>query len=84
MSRRDPSVSLRRMRDHAAEAVQVSRARTRADVGADRIPSLALVRLLEILGEATNRILIEERTKSPRIPWTSIAGLRCASFLAAR
>ena len=76
MSRRDPRISLRQMLDHAREAVDVVRSRRREDLETDRLLSLALVRLLEIVGEAANRVPQEERARHPRIPWAEISGLR--------
>ena len=36
----------------------------------------AVIRQLEIIGEAAKRISESERTKEPDIPWNSIAGMR--------
>jgi uncharacterized protein with HEPN domain len=44
------------MLDHAREAVEMARGRKRADLDADRQFNLALVRLIEIIGEAANRV----------------------------
>lgn len=44
MSRHDPSVSLRHMRDHAHELVDITRGRSRADLDTDRLLALAFVR----------------------------------------
>jgi uncharacterized protein with HEPN domain len=40
------------MLDHAREAVELVKGRTRRDLEEDRLLGLALVRLLEIVGEA--------------------------------
>ena len=76
MSRHDPSVSLRQMRDHAHEVAELVRGRTRSDLDADRLLALAVVRLLEIVGEAAARVPAEERARRPGVPWSSIVGLR--------
>jgi hypothetical protein len=39
------------MRDYAAEAVELTRQRRREDLDDDRMLELALVRLMEIIGE---------------------------------
>lgn len=52
------------------------RGQVRADLDTDRKLNLALVRLLEILGKAANRIPAEDRVKYPQIPWTQIISLR--------
>ena len=76
MSRHDPSVSLRHMRDHAHELVALMVGRSRAGLESDRVLALAVVRLLEIIGEAASRIPAEERASRPEIPWPAIVGLR--------
>ena len=76
MSRRDPSVSLRQMRDHAQEVVELVRGRNRSDLDTDRLLALAVVRLLEIIGEAAGRVAADEQARRPGIAWPSIVGLR--------
>ena len=49
---------------------------SRADLDNDREFNLALTRLLEILGEAANRIPREEQARYPEIPWPQIIRLR--------
>lgn len=76
MRRRDSQITLRQMYDHASEALEMVRDRVRADLDRDRMLNLALVRLLEILGEAANRIPPEERALHRGIPWPQLSGLR--------
>ena len=76
MSRHDPSVSLRQMRDHAHEVAALVHGRTRGDLDSDRLLALAVVRLLEIIGEAAARVPVEKRALLPGVPWSSIVGLR--------
>jgi uncharacterized protein with HEPN domain len=64
------------MLDHAREVVALVQGRTRADLDSDRLLNLALVRLLEIIGEAANRIPEEEQTRHAEIPWPQIVSLR--------
>ena len=47
MSKHDTVIRLQDMRDHAQEAVTLVHEHSRADLNADRVLSLALVRLLE-------------------------------------
>ena len=51
MSRHDDLVRVRHMLDHAQEAPALVRGKLRDDLDSDRVLSLALVHLLEIIGE---------------------------------
>ena len=64
------------MLDHSREAVAMAQGKTRQDLDRDRKLNLSLVRLLEIVGEAANRIPKQERDRYPDIPWSEIVGLR--------
>jgi uncharacterized protein with HEPN domain len=64
------------MLDHAVEAFEMARGKSRSDLDSDRQLNLALVRLLEIVGEASARISQEFREAHPQIPWQDIIGLR--------
>lgn len=76
MPKRDSRLTLLQMYDHATEALDMVRNRVRADLDSDRMLNLALVRLLEVLGEAANRIPPEERAVHSQIPWPQLVGLR--------
>jgi uncharacterized protein with HEPN domain len=69
-------IRLLHMLEHAREAMHLMVGRTRSDLDADRVLSLALVRLLEIVGEAAARVSSEARAKHPDIPWQEIVSLR--------
>jgi uncharacterized protein with HEPN domain len=64
------------MLDYSREAAALVARRTRGDLDLDRKLNLALVRLLEVVGEAANRATSEERLLCPSIPWSQIVGLR--------
>ena len=64
------------MLDHAREAIAMTSGKMRADLDADRQLNLALVRLLEIIGEAAARTSDEERERYSEIPWPEIVSLR--------
>ena len=76
MTRHDPTVRVRHMLDHAREAVEMVRGRTRSDLDTDRQLNLSLVRLMEVVGEATTRVPQEFRERHPDVPWQDIADLR--------
>jgi uncharacterized protein with HEPN domain len=65
MSRHDPDIAFRRILTHARETVSIMRGKTRADLDRDRLLNLALTRLLEIIGEAANRIPDEVQEQHP-------------------
>ena len=69
-------VRLRHMLDSAREAVELIRSKSRSDLDNDRVLSLALVRLLEVVGEAANRVTTTTRKQNANIPWSQIVGLR--------
>jgi uncharacterized protein with HEPN domain len=64
------------MLDSAHEAITLIKNKTREDLDKDRVLNLALVRLLEIIGEAANHIPKEETIRYPDISWPQIIGLR--------
>jgi uncharacterized protein with HEPN domain len=56
MSKIDDLTRLKHIRDSAKEALSFVKSRTREDLDDERMLSLALVRLVEIMGEAANHI----------------------------
>jgi len=76
MPRDRDRVRLLHMLEHSREVIELVSGRTRQDLDADRVLSLALVRLLEIVGEAASGVAADARAKRPRIPWSEIVGLR--------
>lgn len=76
MSRRDPQVPLLHMRDHAREALDFAAGRKREDLDTDRMLCLALVRLVEVIGEAAARVPEEVRSQCSQIPWQQIVAMR--------
>ena len=76
MSRHDLQVRLRHMLAYATEAVALMRDRRRADLDTDRALGLAVLRCLEIVGEAASRIPVAIRRRYPNIPWPQIIGMR--------
>jgi uncharacterized protein with HEPN domain len=76
MSHHDDFIRLQHMLDHAREASALVKGKCRIDLDTDRVLELALVRLLEVIGEAANRVSPEMKSKYPGIPWFQIIGLR--------
>ncbi len=76
MTRHDDTVSLRHMLDHAQEVLSMASGKRRQDLKQDRMLELALVRLIEIIGEAAGRVSLEGQEKYSSIPWPQIIGMR--------
>lgn len=76
MTWHDDGTRLRHMLTHAEEAAKMAQGRTRADLDSDRQLNLALVRVMEIVGEAASRVSSETRDRLQAIPWPDVVGLR--------
>src|SRR5438270_174394 len=76
MPHHDDAVSLRQMLEHSREAAALVKQQARADLDRDRVLSLALVQLCQILGEAAGRVSEPCRQQHPGIPWAQIIALR--------
>ena len=76
MSRRDDHTSVGDMLNHAREAVDLLGKTNREQLEDNRTLQLALTRLIEIVGEAANRVSKTPRGRHPEIPWHKIVGMR--------
>ena len=76
MSRRDPMVPMHHMLDHAREAVHFAQGRKREDLETDRQFYLAMVQLIQIIGEAARRVPRESRSQWSNVPWAEVTGMR--------
>ena len=72
----DDETRLKHIREAALEALEMVRDSTREDLDTDRKLSLAVVRLLEIIGEAANGPSSEFKLSRTDLPWTGIIGMR--------
>jgi len=64
------------MLEHAREALSLAHGKSRADLDIDRQLNLSLARLLEIIGEAPNRVPRAVQSVHPQIPWPEVVSLR--------
>jgi uncharacterized protein with HEPN domain len=64
------------MLDAAHEAISFVQGRTRVDLNSDRKLVLALVKSIEIIGEAAYQVSQATRDQLPDIPWDDIIGMR--------
>ena len=76
MSERDDRTSLEDMRAHAREAIAMLGPKGQKDLLQNRMMQLALTRLVEIIGEAANRISAETQERYSHVPWSEIIGIR--------
>lgn len=67
---------MQQRRDHTQEVIVYAAGRSRLDLDTDRDLELILTRLLEVVGEAANRIPRSEQKNYPDIPWSQIISLR--------
>ena len=73
---KDDEIRLRHMLDAAREASSYGAGRQRSDLDQDRMLVHALVRCLEIVGEAAAQVSPECRSAISTIPWPDIVGMR--------
>ena len=74
--RRDDSVYIRHILDAARKAVSFIERRKRDDLDIDEMLALSLVRLLEVAGEACNRVSSSFRENNPQVPWKKMIDMR--------
>lgn len=73
---KDDSIRLRHMLDAAREAESFIRNKTRKDLNTNRQTVLALVKCIEIVGEAAANVSKQYRKDLDQIPWANIIGMR--------
>jgi len=64
------------MLDHAKEAVDLIAGKDKTELQHNRVLELALIRLVEIVGEASTKVSSETQEKYPSIPWPQVIGMR--------
>jgi uncharacterized protein with HEPN domain len=70
------TVRLQHMVDAANQALTFVAEKSRSELDRDPLLALALVRLIEIFGEAASRVTREAKSKSREIPWADIIAMR--------
>ena len=76
MSRRDPRITLAKIRDAAEKARRLCGSQTLESLLADWQATAALERCIEIVGEGVRRLPNELKQRRDDIPWKEIAGTR--------
>jgi uncharacterized protein with HEPN domain len=73
---RDDRSTLEQMLDTAARLRGLARARTRRGLESDEIGQLALLHLIQRLGEGASRLSADFRAEHPEFPWAEMIGMR--------
>lgn len=76
MSTRDTLSTLQQLKEFAEEAAELAKGRSRADLAADLGLRRHAERIVELMGEACNRIPEDVWGAHPEIPWRQIVGMR--------
>jgi uncharacterized protein with HEPN domain len=64
------------MHDATVSALRFVDGRSRQDLNADEMLLFALVRAVEVIGEAANKVSAAGRAELPDIRWAAIVGMR--------
>lgn len=70
------SVRLKHMLEAARTSLRFGAGKVRGDFERDQMLSFAVIRALEIFGEAASRVSNQFQKKHPHIPWRAIVGMR--------
>jgi uncharacterized protein with HEPN domain len=74
--KRDDLTFIGDARDAARKAIEIAGRQGRENLPQDEVIALAVVRLLEIIGEAANFISRDFKEKYPEIPWRRMIDTR--------
>ena len=69
MTEHDDRLPMHQMLEHVREAVEMIRGRTRVELQTNRMLQLALVHLVQTVGEAASRVSPAGRVRYSEIPW---------------
>jgi uncharacterized protein with HEPN domain len=72
----DDLTRIRHMRDAGKEILEFAAGSTQASLAANRMLQLAIVKDLEIIGEAANNVSPECQSQYSYIPWRAMVGMR--------
>jgi len=67
---------LRHLADAFEYAIRFVRGRSRSDLDSDDMLLFALVRAIEVAGEAASKVTEATRAELPDLPWTAMTGMR--------
>jgi uncharacterized protein with HEPN domain len=76
MTRHSDDVYLSHMLAHAREALAILGEHSRESLAGSRVLPLALVHLVEIVGEASSKVSPATRSQLNQLPWRGMVGMR--------
>lgn len=76
MTRHNDAVYLRHMLMHAREALEIRGNKSLEELANSRVIQLALLHLVEILGEAASRVSATKRAELSTLPWRGMISMR--------
>ncbi len=74
--KREDRVRLQHMFDASGEALSFAEGKTRTDLDEDRQLVLAIVKCVEIIGEAASQVSRKGRSEVPELPWQDMVAMR--------
>jgi len=72
----DEIIRIRHMLDAARNAMTFAEGKSRADLDTDPMLMFALIRAVEVIGEAASKISRNSQQRFSEIPWPRIIGIR--------
>lgn len=72
----DDQWRVQHMVDACEQAIEFAAGRTRSDLGSEKMLTFALVRAVEIIGEAASKVSAEGRSEFSEVPWPEVIGMR--------
>ncbi len=76
MSTLDNKTRLLHILNAASKAVKLVEHKSFQELEDDEVLTLALIKLIEIVGEASSRLSKDFQAEHPEIPWSGIIGMR--------
>ena len=76
MTKLDDDTRLRHMLDAAKQVQTFMQGRNREDLDSDPMLRLAVVKAIEIIGEAAAKVSPERQTTIPQLPWPQMVSMR--------
>lgn len=72
----DDAMRVQHMIEYINAALQFAYGRSRADLDSDQMLTFALVRAVEVVGEAAANVSDDGRAAMPEVPWRYVVGMR--------